>query len=90
MIKLFVALSIHIAYHLACSMSIFCLSNYRYIRMHSSNDSSDNGIVLDGESHFVVLVPGICIAGTPGETKDYTKVVKIEAIDKSNVESYLV
>lgn len=58
--------------------------------MHSSNNLGDNGIVPDGESYFVVPVSRVCIADTPRETKDHTTVVKIEAIDKSNVESFLI
>lgn len=90
MIKLLVALGIHITYYLVCSMSIFCLSNCRHIRVHSSSNLGDNSIVLDGESHFVVPVSRACIADTPRKTKDYTTVVKIEAIDKSYVESFLI
>ena len=71
-------------------MSISCLSHCRHIRMHRSNNSGNNSIVPDGESHFVVPVSRVCIADTPRETKDHTTVVKIKAIDKSYVESFLI
>jgi hypothetical protein len=58
--------------------------------MHSFNNSGDNDIVLDGESHFAVPVLEVCIVDTPGETKNHKTVVRIEASDEFNVEPYLV